>query len=165
MRERLEEAYAKLVLETGVALKRGQSLLVQCDTASYPFAATLARRAYAMHAKYVHIRILDSAITQARLDGQSDEELSYTPPFQKTLDEQIVRESWAYVSIEPIDDRLRGIPLDQEKNDLFLKAGRKAHKEVTDAVMSDRIPWCVVAYPTERWAKQIFGKSGSVDAL
>lgn len=159
------DRYADLVIEAGVNLKKGQNLLVNCDEATYPMARALAKSAYRHKAGYVHIVISDNEILASRLKNQSDKELATFPDFEKILDYQICTEEWAYIQIEPIDDRLKQVQLDQAKNQRYRKAARSFHHAIHDRFMVDSLPWCVIAAPTPRWAEHVLGKGHTEDEL
>lgn len=160
-----KETYADLVLEQGVALQEGQGLWIKADPSTYPFAEILAQRAYIHKAKYVHISLEDSAILSSRLQNQEESGYTTFPDWEKALDNQAIREGWAFISIEPIDDRLRDIRMDADKHQIFHKASRLFHARIQSLWMEDKLPWCVIAYPSDRWARQVLGKDGDKEKL
>ncbi|MFA6775553.1 MAG: aminopeptidase [Sphaerochaetaceae bacterium] len=159
------DTYANLVIEVGVDLQRGQSLVVNCDAGTYDMARALAKSAYRHKAKHVQIIIPDNEILASKLENQSGKDLSWFPDFEKMLDYQICTEEWAYIQIEPIDDRLKHVPMDPEKNQAYRKARRLFHHAVNDRFMVDKLPWCVIAAPTRRWAEHVLGEGHTEEDL
>ena len=157
--------YADLVIEQGVNLRKGQSVVIQTCEATYYFARALAKSAYAHQAKFVHIRIMDLDILSSRLENQDNEALCYNPEFEKVLDYQITSEQWAYIGIDAIEDRLFNYNLDADKNQAYAKARKQFHSLVQNNWMRDATPWTVVAAPSELWAKKVLGDNASIDEL
>jgi len=157
--------YADLVIEVGVALQKGQSLYVNCDAGTYFMAREIAKSAYRHKAKFVYINISDNELLASRLANQNLQELGYNPDFEKMLDYQICTEEWANIQIEPIDDMLKHVPLNPGKNQFYRKSNRAFHHVVRDRRMADKLPWCVIACPTERWAKQVLGPQACEEDL
>jgi len=59
----LQEKYAELALKTGVNLQKGQALMINAPLEGADFTKIVARRAYEIGAKDVHINWVDDELT------------------------------------------------------------------------------------------------------
>ena len=147
--------YAHLIVRVGVNLQPGQELLVQCDLEQAPLARALTEAAYRSGAAYVDVLYADSGVRRALVEHGPDAALSFSP-------------SWMLERLRRIAE-LRGCAVligSGSNAELFagLDEGRLARARPIEyqrawirAVMGREIAWSIVAYPTERWASEIFG--------
>ncbi len=159
------EQYATLVIQKGVHLRKGQSLEISTTHGTYYFARELGKKAYELGAQYVRIKVADNHLSRARLENQSDKELSYVPESFIDGCKEMLKEDWARVAITPSDesDLLEGV--DSKKIGIATKAVREKTNFYSKELMAHKHPWTVIAVPTEIWAKKVLGAEGSVEQL
>src|SRR2546428_1454955 len=75
----LMDAYARLIVEVGVALREGQSLLVDAHVEHAPLVRAVARAAYDAGAKYVDVRYTDDFVKRALIESGPEEMLDHSP--------------------------------------------------------------------------------------
>src|SRR5436190_16205670 len=71
--------YAKLAVRDGLALARGQELIVVADIDQAPFVRLVAAEAYRAGAKHVEVLWGDPEVTLTRFVEGSDEAIAYAP--------------------------------------------------------------------------------------
>ena len=72
-------AYANVIVDVGVALKRGQNLLIVCNEGNQDLGRAVAKAAYERGAGYVDLRVDDIQVTRARLENQTGDQLRFLP--------------------------------------------------------------------------------------
>jgi aminopeptidase len=153
--ERLDR-YARLAIEVGVNLQPGQDLLVDAAVEHAALVRRAARVAYAAGARYVDVAYHDSHIVRAQVELGGDDGLGWTPPWYVLRLEEAMRRRAALLSIagDPAPDLMAG-----------LAASRVARATMADlrtvsmrGVSGRLLAWAIVAYPTEGWARAVFGE-------
>lgn len=148
------DEYARLVLQIGTGLERGQDLAVWASVEHVPFVRALARVAYQLGARSVETLYSDDQVLRAQVLHAEDEFLGFTPPWQVGHVEDLGERRAALVSVHsPNTEAVEGLDGTRiartEKLELRQAVGRS-----TDA---NAMPWTVVAYPTESWARRVLG--------
>lgn len=153
--ERLKK-YAQLVVEAGVQLREGQTLLVHTEVANAPLAEAVAAHAYRAGAGYVDVLYSDARVRRAMVADGPDEALGATPPWMVRRMEDAIAEGAAIASIAGASNAALYAGLDP------VRLGRARHLEIDriwmEAVNDRRVPWTIVAYPTEEWATEALGE-------
>ena len=153
--ERLDR-YARLALEVGINLAPGQDLLVDALVEHAPLARSVARAAYAAGARYVDVVYNDRRLTRALIELGADDALEWTPDWLVHRVEDADRRSSAMLSLhgDPEPDLMAD--LDGAR---VARARMPALRAATmRAVNGPRVNWCVIACPTEGWARALFGQ-------
>ena len=152
--ERLD-AYARLVVEVGLGLERGQTLEISAFPENAPLVRAIARAAYAAGARYVDVMYEDEHVRKAMIEAAPDEVIGWTPPWQ--LERQ-----------RSIDDRgasisVHGHPDPHLFDDVDSgRVGRSRKSELTKIMLDQRttgkVNWTIVSAATEGWADAVFGE-------
>ncbi|MBN9655159.1 aminopeptidase [Halobacillus sp. GSS1] len=149
------EKYAELALRTGVNLQKDQLLMINSTIAGADFTRIVARKAFEMGAKDVHINWGDDELTRMKYEHADQETLSDVPEWQKQQYTYFAEQGAAILSIRSTDpDLLKGI--DASKVAAATKARSEAMSKFRDYTMNDRIQWSIVSIPIPKWAQKIF---------
>jgi aminopeptidase len=140
---------ADVVLRGALDLREGQVLWIRTEPFHREFAGVLARKAYDLGARYVHLSMDDPELERIRVDRtRIPEFLDYMPGFTAGMLERVVQEGW------------RSLALRGPENPDVMEGGRsaglgrmqKARSEPTPdflkAISSNRNPWNVFLMPT-----------------
>ena len=150
--------FALLTLKIGVNLQKGQGLEIACPVEKREVAVALTKTAYELGAKKVNVRWNDDEIDRLTYLGAETDALCAVPKWFVDSKNYLVKEGWCYVAIAADDpDILVGVP--EDKIAKAVKAKSIALKNFSQAVMSNKIRWCVVSVPTRSWAKKVFPNS------
>src|SRR3954451_9007247 len=153
--ERLD-AYAGLLIELAVNLAPGQEMLIDAQLAQAPLVRALTEAAYAAGAHYVDVQYLDRRVRRAFVDGAPDDVLGWTPPWMLARLERAIELGSAVIGISADSGADVFAGVDEER------LGRARHDELDAvwmrAVTGRRLPWAWVGYPTEAWAREVFGE-------
>lgn len=150
--------FCVLALSKGVNLRRGQCVEIVCPTEKREVAYAMAETAYMLGAKDVNVRWEDENFDKIRLTYSSEETLSVYPKWKVLSKEYLIENDYCYVAIDGGDpDAFNEI--DSKKIASCSRAKSLALKSFFKKVMENQIRWCVVAVPTEKWAKKVFPNS------
>lgn len=163
--EKMKATYARLIVKSGVSLYPGQCLQIKTGPENYPFAQQVAMAAYDAGALLVRIEIDDLKLVKKRTEVQSIGQLSQVPDFAKQMDFEMMVKDWAYVRIDNTEDRHWLTEADAEKLGTYKAALATSGKIYQQSRMRHEHPWCVVAAPGPRWAKQILGEDATEEDL
>jgi aminopeptidase len=147
--------YARLVLQVGANLAPGQYLGISSPLAHADFVRVIAEQAYAAGARFVDVWYWDAWVKKSRVAYAPEGSLSWTPPW---LDERarFLRENQAAnISIagDPAPELLAGLDPRRAGLDSMPMLG-----SMLETVMSGDVNWTIAAYPTEAWARLVYGE-------
>ena len=149
------DAYARLVLDVGLALEEGQTLEITTFPETADLARAVALAAYERGARYVDVWYEDEYVRKAMLEAGPDEVVGWTPPWQLER-QRMVDERGASLSLNGHPD-----PHLFDGVDASL-VGRSRKADLTKIKLDQRttgkVNWAIVGYPTEGWARTIFGE-------
>ncbi len=147
--------FTTLVLKTGVNLQRGQGLEIVCPTEKAEVAEAFTTSAYELGAKIVRVRWENERIDRLNFINAQTEVLSKVPDWVKKHRDYLLEENFCYVAISAENpSAFADVPAD--KLSAVASSRSRQLKKFSDAVMSNKLRWCVVSVPTEDWAKEIF---------
>ena len=153
MEEKLRE-YAKLLIEVGLNVQKGQTLVISCPVDCAPFARLCASAAYDVGCREVVMRWSDDYLSRERFLRADDSVFDSLPLGQKEFLNGYAAEGAAYLSISARDPEvLRGVDPDR------ITRTNRCDDEVSafyDAMMANVNPWCVASVPIPSWAKKVF---------
>jgi aminopeptidase len=149
------DEYARLVLRVGSGFERGQDLALWASVEHAPLVWALARVAYQLGARSVETLDSDDQLMRAQVLHAEDEFLGYTAPWLVAHVEDLDSRRAALVSVHaPNFEAVEG--LDGAR---IAKAERRELREaVGRSTDANLVPWTVVAYPTDSWARRVLGK-------
>jgi aminopeptidase len=121
-----------------------------------PFVRAVARAAYAAGARHVDVHYRDKRVTEAQIELAPEDALGWSPPWLIQRIEELGERNGAIISIDGDPEPELFERLDQSR------VGRTRMKELSRAyleqVTKERVNWTIVAYPTEGWARTVFGE-------
>lgn len=166
MIKKLEE-YAELALKIGVNIQEGQKLFINSPIHAVEFARIITKKAYEMGVKDVIYNWSDDILTHTRFKNITMEALEEFPEWVIKQMEDLAEEGAAFLHvISPDPELLKDI--DPKKVAAAAKSNSIALKKYREKVMSDENAWCVLAVPSENWARKVYpnlDKDEAVDKL
>lgn len=154
MKKTLLRKYARLAVQTGVNLKKGQGCVIFAEVAQHEFAEMVAEEAYRAGAKWVMMNWQDQAAAKLRYRYESLTQLSRVEEWEKAKQQYMADTLPAFVHIASADpDGLKGVNVEKMQ-----KAGAacgKVLKPYRDA-MNNKHQWTIIAVPSQKWAKKVF---------
>lgn len=147
--------YARLIVETGVNLKKGQTLVVGAPVECAEFARLVASAAYKAGARDVVINYNDEAFSKIRFMSAPEEVFDEFPEWRKQMMIGYARQGAAFVTIASSDPEILK-QADPERIARAQRAGATALKEYRQRLMSNQNAWCIASVPTKAWARKVF---------
>jgi aminopeptidase len=160
--DQLLSRLARLAVETGANVQRGQVVAIAAAVESAPLVRAVADAAYRRGATFVDAGYFDGLVKRHRIEHADPETLSYVPPWYGARWLGLGEARGARISIQPNPEPgiLAGLDPDL--------CGRDALPSVPEifSIINDRSTnWTVVPYPTPRWASHVRPALDPDDAL
>lgn len=155
MKNKNLQKLAKLIVQIGVNIQKGQPLVINAPIECSDFARTLAEEGYLAGARDVSINYNDEKFSKIRYTHADLDVFKEVPDWYVDKHNAIVEKGSALISVYADDpDLLKGI--DSEKIKTASAAIQKAIEAYYMAMMSNQCRWCVVSVPTIGWATKVF---------
>jgi len=154
--------YARLLIENGVHLKKGQLLVITLPVEQVEFGLLLKETAYEYGAGLVEMEYRDDASSRIDYLYADEKVLSKVKESTrlKTIERQ--KEGAAFLHISsPNPDLMKGV--DARKAGRIQQARSKATNDLAAYQMKSEGSWCVAAMPNAAWAKKVFPKIKDAD--
>lgn len=154
MKKSVLKAYAKLLVQKGVAIKKGQELTVYASIQQAPLVREVVKEAYKAKAKKVVVEWSDTEITKCHYQYRSLETLSTVEKWELERLQHRVDVLPARLYIEDSDpDGMKG--LDQKKVATARRNTYPIIKPYIDQI-DNKEQWCIAGAASEAWAKKVF---------
>lgn len=166
MKKSILKAYAKLIVRTGVAVKKGQPVLIKTNVTNEEFTALVVEECYKAGATKVVVEWGSEAVSRANYKHGKEKYLSELTPMQIASQHWQNDELPCMIWLDCDDpDGMSG--LDMEKVARVSSAIRKQIWPIR-VLRENKYQWCIAACPSEAWAKKVFpelSKKKAVEAL
>ncbi|MBR3459595.1 MAG: aminopeptidase [Clostridia bacterium] len=147
--------YARLVVEVGINVQKGQPIMINCPVESAQFGRMLTTAAFDAGAKDVHINWRDDYCTRQHWLYADDSVFDAVYPWEAMKRNELAKEGVGTISIAASNpENLKGV--DPNRLRRYNAAAGRDLKEFSKLQMSNGIPWCVVSVPIVSWAKKVF---------
>jgi aminopeptidase len=158
------EKYARLIVKTGVNIKKNQICVISASVENYEFVEMIAEMAYKEGAREVVPNWIDERIGRSKYEYAPDDVFDEIPEYRKMFYLETVRKDACYIRLAGSDpDILKGI--DQDKIMRTNRTFGENLKEYRERLMSDKNVWCVASAPTKAWAKKVFPDVSQEEAI
>jgi len=163
MENKLKE-YAKLLIEVGLCIKKGQTVIIQSPVECAPFARLCASAAYDAGCREVVMRWSDDYLSRAHYLHAADEVFDEVPEWKKHFCNDYAAAGAARLVIDAEDpEMLRGVDTDR-----IVRAQRAAGEALEPyyhTYMNNEAPWCVASVPIPSWARKVFPDADGETAM
>ena len=153
MEQKIRE-YAKLLIEVGLNVQKGQTLVISSPVDCAYFARLCASAAYDVGCREVVMRWTDDYLNRERFLRADDSVFDSLPLGQKEFLNGYAAEGAAYLNISACDpEALRGVDPDR------ITRANRCKEELSgfyDAMMANVNPWCIESIHIPSWSKKVF---------
>lgn len=154
MKKSIMRKYARLAVQKGVNLRKGQACVIQAGVSEHEFAEMVAEEAYRAGAKWVRMEWSDQAVTKLHYRHQTIAELCRVADWTVEKMKFTAKELPCMIAISSADpEGLKGI--NPGKMQKAMIAQNKVFKPIRDE-MESKYQWTIVAVPSKKWAKKVF---------
>ncbi|MCB0253896.1 MAG: aminopeptidase [Anaerolineae bacterium] len=151
-----KQAYARLIINAGVNLRKGQGVYIQAELGHRDFVRLLTKEAYAAGAKMVMADWRDPLMDRERYLSVADEYLEYLPDFVEIRAREMIDDDWVRIALtgDEYPDAYDGV--DPARMRRQRSAAAKRLRPITQRIMNNEISWCVAGVPVVPWAQKVF---------
>jgi aminopeptidase len=147
--------YARLAVRVGLNLQPGQRLAINAFVEHAPLVRSVAREAYEAGARYVDVLYTDQHVRRAHIQYAPENQLDWSPPWLVERIESLGEEGGALLGITGNPEPELFADLDGSRvGRARMKKLSAASLKLTDGLCN----WSIVAFPTEGWARTVFGE-------
>ena len=163
MNEKLRE-YARLLIQVGLRVQRGQRLVISSPVECAFFARMCAEEAYAIGCKEVVMNWHDDAMARLKYLHADDSIFDEVALWRSHFFNDHALEGAAYLAISASDpENFKGV--DTNRIIRAQQASGKALKDFDRLQMSSGFPWCIASIPIPSWAKTVFPEVSEEQAM
>ena len=163
-REQKYQEYARLLVEVGVNIQKGQDLVIACPVDCAWFARLCAKAAYAAGCREVIMNWRDDALTREKYLHAADDVFDTVPAWQSEFLNGYARAGAAYLSIAATDpENLKGV--DPDRLLRSQRSGGPALEDFHRLQMCNGFPWSIGSIPIPSWAAKVFPDCGEEEAM
>lgn len=167
MKDRYEkqyQEYARLLVEVGLNVQKGQTLVIACPVDCAWFARLCAGAAYDVGCRDVVMNWRDDALTRMKFLRAEDSVFDTIPEWQSHFFNDYAREGAAYLAVSASDpENLAGV--DPDRMVRTRRAVARGQELFYRRQMANEIPWCVASIPIPAWAKKVFPDISEHEAM
>ena len=156
--------YAKLLVEVGLNVQKGQTLLIQSPVDCAYFARMCADAAYDAGCREVVMNWGDDYLTRARYLHAADEVFDEVPEWRRHFCNDYAAEGAPRLVIVAEDpETLKGV--DSGRIVRAQRAAGAALEPYYHTYMNNEAPWCVASIPIPAWAAKVFPGVPEAEAM
>lgn len=161
------EKYARLIVETGVSVKKDHTVVLQINVDQAPLARLITKEAYQSGAAEVIVQWTDDVIQKEFLSHAANDRLEQIPQYKIDQTNDWVAKGASRISVVSSDpEAFAGI--DSDRVATFQAASGKALTNLRKATQANKVSWTVVSAAGKQWAAKVFPdlpEEEQVDAL
>jgi len=149
------QKYVKLLVNTGVGLKAGQKLVINCPVDLAYFGRLAMKEAYDAGAAEVLILWNDEISGRIHYLNAPDDAFGHEIEWIKARVKYLVDEGYCLLNVYATDpENLKGV--NPERVQKQQKVNQMMSKPLSDKVTSSAVQWNLASVPTPSWAKKVF---------
>ncbi|MCL1963646.1 MAG: aminopeptidase, partial [Firmicutes bacterium] len=163
METKLQE-YARLLVEVGLNVQKGQTVLIRTPVQCVDFVRLCAKAAYDAGCREVLVDFTDDALGRMKYLRADPAVFDECPAWLVDKMTSLAEGGMGFLGIAASDpEMLKGV--DPDRILRSAQAMGKGLKPYYAMQMSNAFPWCLVSAPTLPWAKKVFPHLADDDAI
>lgn len=163
MKKSILKNYAKLIIESGLNVQKGQDVVIQASTENEDFALMCVEECYKRGAEKVRVEWSNQNLDKLTYKYRTTESLKSMEKWEiekvKSTFGNLTCRLWLD-SDDP--DGLNGVDI-KKMGDVIEARGKRIKKFRDEA--DGKYQWCIAAVPGEKWAKKLFPKESKKEAI
>ena len=158
------DLYATLLVRKGVALERGQELVLEAPVERADFARRVVSAAYRAGAGHVTVIWRDDVVSRLTYESCELSFFEHTPSWQVEQLNSLAEAGAAFLFLEGQDPAaLKGI--DPAKPAAASRARNTECRSFRDGMDFGHNAWCIAGVPVQSWAREVFPDLSPAEAL
>lgn len=151
----IDKKYADLLVQVGINVQKGQTLLINADPVHHEFVTLLTESAYERGAKQVIVKFASEALDRLDYLNMDIEDLTDVKRWQIDESNWQISTDFCTIALRSPHPGLMD-DVDSSKVTQRAQAFGKAMAARRAYTMNSQGQWLVAAYPTQAWADAIF---------
>ncbi len=156
--DKLQEKYAKVLLETCLKIEKNQPLFISYNIERSDFVRIITKQAIEMGVKDIYFEGSDPYLKHEALKSLEVEELKELSFWNKEIWNTYAKKNAAFLMLASETPGLMK-DIDSDKMTAMTKYSLETRKEFDDLRDKSMIAWCIAAVPTKDWAKKLYPNS------
>ncbi|KRN28334.1 aminopeptidase pepS [Lactobacillus selangorensis] len=158
------QKYADLIVQVGINVKKGDTVVLQITTEETELAHHIVATAYDYGAAQVLVQWKDDTIERLTLDHADEDRLAEVPDYESKQYEEWLAKKAKRISVMSSDPaNLEGI--DSKRIATYQTAQGKLLRPLRQATQANQVSWTVVAAAGQKWAEKVFPDLSPADAV
>ena len=163
MEQKLQE-YARLLVQVGLNVQKGQNLVISSPVECAFFARMCAAEAYAVGCREVVMNWHDDAMARLKYLHADEAIFDEVALWRRHFFNDYALEGAAYLAISASDpENFKGV--DSKRIIRAQQASGKALKDFDRLQMCSGFPWCIASIPIPSWAGTVFPEASEAEAM
>ena len=155
MDKKKAENYAKLLVQVGVNVQIGQTVVLQVSSDDLQLAREITKAAFEVGAKDVVVHIEDPVIKRYRALYATLEVLSDVPQWKKdSLDHYLKDDGVSLAMVSTYPNLFEGV--DNDKALALGEAENQLRNEIRKYFHSGKLQWNLTVWPNQKWAEAVY---------
>ena len=147
--------YAQLIVETGINVQKGQTIVLQISVDQAPLARLITERAYRLGAENVIVQWNDDTIQREFLIHSDQTNLETIPQYKIDETDDWIKKGASRINVVSSNpEALAGV--DSDRVATYQMALGNALKNLRKATQANKVSWTVVAAAGQEWAAKVF---------
>ena len=156
--------YARLLVEIGANVQKGQTLIISSPIECAPFARMCASAAYDVDCREVVMNWTDDFLTREKYMRADDAVFDEVPEWKVRFFTDYANQNAAFLHIYASDpENLKGV--DPSRPARASMAGGNAMKDYYRMQSASEFAWCIGSIPIKAWAKTVFPHMSCIDNI
>lgn len=156
--------YARLAVETGVNLQKGQILLLRTPISCKDFARKIVDVAYELGARDVEIEWNDEEASLIRYLKAPSEVFDEFPKWRIEKYNHLLEQGACIINIDSSNPTIFK-DVDPSRMQRVSKAYSKSIPLWRESIITDKIRWTIVSVPSKEWASKVFSDLNEDEAV
>lgn len=156
--------YAQLVIQVGINIQEGQTLVIHAPITASHFIRELSKQAYKSGAKNVHIEYSDDELTLIKYLHSPLEGLKEFPHWKAKGLVELAKNNAAFLYVDTSNPTLLQ-NIDAERLAIAMKTNAAGLKELTEYRLNSQCSWSIISFPTIEWASQVFPEADDKECV
>ena len=154
----MEDKYIDLLLTKCIDINTSKILFINYDKEIKRFVNRLSEEAKKRGIEEIYLDEIDIEERHEILKNNTLEELKNNKYFDKSIWDTYAKRKANFLILDTEQPHLMD-DIDEEKISFMSKQSRESRPVYRKMVEHCELPWCIAAYPSIRWAKEVFPDS------
>lgn len=158
------EKYAKLTVQAGLNIQKGQELVIYAAIEASKLVQYITKEAYAVGAKEVIVQYHDAVVDRMRYEYGEEAIFETVPAWIPSFKNEYAKNGAAFLSILSDDpEAYKGI--DASKMATYAATVNKAIQPYRDGLDLGKNSWCIIGASSVKWANKVFPDMSDKEAV